>query len=194
MVTDNALVLLIVLPQDTDIPTVSVNMGFDGSVKSRWRSRDPKRRDERILHLPGEQESVKKIIRCENDWIIWRVKPSRGEPVDRVGENRNCQETTDFLEKFGTKLEEIQPKGGKTQRTSESISRRRGWYRTNDIRTLVCNREMEIWIPKSGRTHSMENIQTVWHTWRNDAPNWDECRVQLEGPKCESAVLNHFAI
>ena len=28
--------------------------------------------------LPGEQESAKKIITEENDWIIWRVKPSQG--------------------------------------------------------------------------------------------------------------------
>ena len=26
--------------------------------------------------LPGEQESAKKIITEENDWIIWWVKPS----------------------------------------------------------------------------------------------------------------------
>ena len=30
MVADNGLVLLIVLPQDTDILDVSVNMGFNG--------------------------------------------------------------------------------------------------------------------------------------------------------------------
>ncbi len=36
--------------------------------------------------LPGEQESVK-IIRGENDWIIWRVEPPRGEPGDQAGEN-----------------------------------------------------------------------------------------------------------
>jgi hypothetical protein len=50
MVTDNGLLLLIVLPQDTEIPVVPVNMGFDGSVKSRRRSRDPKRREESIFH------------------------------------------------------------------------------------------------------------------------------------------------
>jgi hypothetical protein len=42
-------VLSIVIPQHTEIPVVPVNMGFDGSVKSRQRSRDPKRRDERIF-------------------------------------------------------------------------------------------------------------------------------------------------
>jgi hypothetical protein len=42
-------VLLKVLPQDTESPAVPVNMGFDGSVKSRRRSRDPKRRDEKDL-------------------------------------------------------------------------------------------------------------------------------------------------
>jgi hypothetical protein len=28
--------------------------------------------------LPGEQESAKTIITGDDDWIIWRVKPSRG--------------------------------------------------------------------------------------------------------------------
>ena len=28
--------------------------------------------------LPGEQESAKKTISEENDWIIWRTKSSRG--------------------------------------------------------------------------------------------------------------------
>jgi len=34
--------LLIVLPQDTEIPAVPVIMGFNGSGKSRRRSRDPR--------------------------------------------------------------------------------------------------------------------------------------------------------
>ena len=28
------------------------------------------------------------------------------------------------------------------------FTRRRGWYRTNDVRTAACERDMEIWIPK----------------------------------------------
>ena len=92
--------------------------------------------------LPGEQESAKKIIRDENDWIIWRAKPRSGEPVERTEGNRECQATTDFLEQHGMRLEGIQPKGPKVQRTSESASRggftrRKGWYHTNDIRTVI---------------------------------------------------------
>jgi hypothetical protein len=34
---------------------------------------------------PGEQESAKKIITEENDWIIWRVKPSRGARASGSG-------------------------------------------------------------------------------------------------------------
>ncbi len=65
---------------------------------------------------------MKKIIGGENDWIIWRVKTSRGEPGEWGGGNGNCQSTNDFLEQFGTRLEGIQPKGPKVQRTSESIT------------------------------------------------------------------------
>ena len=71
----------------------------------------------------GEQERSKKIIGGENDWIICRVNPSRGEPEDRTGGPGNGQSTTDFLEQYGTILEGIQPKGPKTQWTSESGSR-----------------------------------------------------------------------
>jgi hypothetical protein len=143
---------------------------------------------------------VKKIISGQNDWIIGRVKPARGEPGDRSGGTGNCQATTDFLEQFGTRLEGIQPKDPKAQRTSESMSRgaqrtsesmsrggstrRRGWYHTNDIRTMTCNRDMEIWIPKTGRGYSRENVEVVWDVWRNDVQK-DECRVQLEGPEKE---------
>jgi hypothetical protein len=112
--------------------------------------------------LPGEQESVKKIIADENDWIIWRVKPPRGASGEQVGMDRQFQETTDFLERHGTRLEGIKPKGEKAQRTSENVSRggstrRNGWYHTNDIRTMACSRDMEIWVPKSGKRYSGEH-------------------------------------
>jgi hypothetical protein len=74
--------------------------------------------------LPGEQESAKKIITDETDWIIWRVKPPRGASGEQVGTDRQSQETTDFLERHGTRLEGIKPKGKKAQRTSENVSRR----------------------------------------------------------------------
>ena len=64
------------------------------------------------------------------------------------------------------------------------FTRRRGLYHTNDIRTSVCNRDMEIWIPKIGRGCSRENVEAVWDTWWNDVPK-DEYRVRLEGPEKE---------
>ncbi len=139
--------------------------------------------------LPGEQESAKKIIADENDWIIWRVKPPGGALGEQVGTDRQSQETTDFLERYGTRLEGIKPKGKKAQRTSEKVSRggftrRKGWYHTNDIRTMTCSRDMEIWVPTSKKNFSQESIEEVWETWQNDAPK-DECKVQLEGPEKE---------
>ena len=64
------------------------------------------------------------------------------------------------------------------------MTRNRGWYHTNDIRTAVGDRDMEIWIPKNGRGYSWEDVDSVWDTWRNDTQK-DECRVQLEGPEKE---------
>jgi hypothetical protein len=137
--------------------------------------------------LPGEQESVKRIITDdEKDWVIWRVKPTRGVLGERVG---TSLETTEFLEKHGTKIEGIRPRGSKTQRTSENtprggFTRRKGWYRTNDIRTTACSRDMEIWVPKSGKSFTQESIEGVWEAWRNDTPK-DECKVELKGPETE---------
>ncbi len=116
--------------------------------------------------LPGEQESAKKIINDDKDWIIWWVKPPRGALGEQVGTGRQSQETTDFLERHVTRLEGIKSKGKKAQRTSENVSRggltmRKGWYRTNDIRTMACSRDMEIWVPKSGKSFSQESIEEI---------------------------------
>ena len=73
--------------------------------------------------LSGEQESSKRIITEEDDWIIWRVNPPRYASGGQVGTDRKSQEITDFLEQHGTKLEGIKPKGVKVQRTSENVSR-----------------------------------------------------------------------
>jgi len=105
-----------------------------------------------------------------------------------VGTDQQSQVTTDFLEQNGTRLEGIKPKGSKAQRTSENVSRggftrRKGWYHTNGIRTTTCSRDMEIWVPKSGKSFSQGSIEEVWEA-RNDAPK-DECKVQLEGPEKE---------
>ncbi len=62
------------------------------------------------------------------------------------------------------------------------FTRRKGWYHTNDIRTVAYNRNMKIWIPKSGRGPTPESIEA--EAWRNSTPK-DECRVQLEGPEEE---------
>jgi hypothetical protein len=47
---------------------------------------------------------------------------------------------------------------------------------------MTCSRDMEVWVPKSGKIFSQESIEEVWETWRNDDPK-DECKVQLEGPE-----------
>ncbi len=99
------------------------------------------------------------------------------------------QGTTDFLEQHGIRLEGVKPKGRKIQRTSEKVSRggftrRKGWYHTNDIRTTAYSRDMEVWVPKSGKSFSQESIEEVWEAWRNDAPK-DECKVHLGGPEEE---------
>ena len=119
--------------------------------------------------LPGEQERAKTIISGAKDWIIWRAKPTKGEQGEQPGGSGNCKATTDFPEQFGTRLDGIQQKGPKAQRTSEGRSRggftrRRGWYHTNDIRTADCDRDMEIWIPKTVRGYSWEDVEAVWDT------------------------------
>jgi hypothetical protein len=134
--------------------------------------------------LPGEQERDKTIISGEKDWIIWRVKSVKGEQGDQSGGSGNCQVITDFLEQFGTRLDDIQQKGPKAQRTSEDRSRggftrRRGWYLTNDIRTETCDRDMEIWTPKNDRGYSREDVEALWDAWWNDTQK-DEFRVQLD--------------
>ena len=115
-----------------------------------------------------------------------------------TGNDRQSQEITDFLEQYGTRLEAIKPKGEKAQRTSENVSRggstrRKGWYRTNDIRTIECSRNMEIWVPKSGKDYSPESIEAIWEAWRNDSPK-DECKVQLEGPEKEWLAVTELGL
>ena len=39
-------------------------------------------------YVPGEQESEKKIITDEDDWIIWRVKSPRDDSEGREGTDR----------------------------------------------------------------------------------------------------------
>jgi hypothetical protein len=57
MVMDNGLVLLILLPQDTEIPAVPVNMGFDGSVDT-----------EETRATNSKLQSIPSLQLVENDW------------------------------------------------------------------------------------------------------------------------------
>jgi hypothetical protein len=61
-VTDNGLVLVILLPQSEEIPAVPVNVGFDGSESPGRRSRDSKRRDERIFRYSQPDKELKIIV------------------------------------------------------------------------------------------------------------------------------------
>ncbi len=102
----------------------------------------------------------------------------------RAGNDRHSQEITDFLERHGTRLEGIKPRGTKAQRTSENVSRggstrRKGWYRSNDIRTIASCRDMKIWVPKSGKDYSPESIEAIWEAWRNDAPKDEWAGTEL---------------
>jgi hypothetical protein len=63
------------------------------------------------------------------------------------------QEATNFLEEFGTRLQGAQPRGSKSHRRSENgsggdFTRRKDWYRLNDIRTVAYGQNMEIWVPR----------------------------------------------
>ena len=89
-----------------------------------------------------EQVLAKTVIRNEKDWVIWRMKPAQSKLGEDPNGNRTHQEATSFLEEFGTRLEGVQPRGSKAQRRSGNgsgggFTRRKGWYRLNDIRTTT---------------------------------------------------------
>ena len=110
---------------------------------------------------------AKTVIREEKDWVIWRMKPTQSKLGEDTTGDRTHQEVTAFLEKFGTRLEGVQPRGSKAQRRSENgsgggFTRRKGWYRLNDIRTAACCRVMEIWVPKAGIAPAPDRIEAVW--------------------------------
>ena len=52
---------------------------------------------------------------------------------------------------------------------------------------------MEIWVPKSGKNFSPENIEKIWEVWCNDDPK-DECKVQLEGPEKEWLTVTEMGL
>ena len=136
-----------------------------------------------------EQVIAQTVISGEKDWVIWRTKPTQSKPGENAAGDRIYQEATVFLEEFGTKLEGAMPRGSKSQKRSENgsgggFTRRKDWYRLNDIRTAACGRDMEIWIPKSGSVPVPDRIEAVWEAWRRDSPK-DECTVKLEGPEKE---------
>ena len=77
---------------------------------------------------------------------------------------------TAYLEEFGTRLEGVQTRGSKSQRRSENgsggdFTRRKDWYRLNDIRTTEYGRDMEIWAPKTGSAPAPDRIEEVWEEW-----------------------------
>ena len=62
-----------------------------------------------------EQVLEKTVIREEKDWVIWRMKPTHSKLGEDGTGNRTHQETTVFLQEFGTRLEGVQPRGSKAQ-------------------------------------------------------------------------------
>ena len=126
-----------------------------------------------------EQVIAQTVISGEKDWVIWRTKPTQSKSGENAAGDRIHQEATAFLEEFGTRLEGALPRGSKSQKRSENgsgggFTRRKDWYRLNDIRTAACGRDMEIWIPKSGSAPVPDRIEAVWEAWRRDSPK-DEC-------------------
>jgi hypothetical protein len=94
----------------------------------------------------------------------------RSSGENAVGD-RIHQEAAAFFEEFGTKLEGVMPRGSKSQKRSENGSgggytRRKDWYRLNDVRTTACGRDMDIWVPKLGSAPVPDLIETVWEAWR----------------------------
>ena len=88
-----------------------------------------------------------------------------------------------------TVMSGVESRGSRSQRRSENgsgggFTRRKSWYRLNDIRTTVCCRDMEIWVPKTGIASASDRIEAVWEAWRRDSPK-DECTVKLEDPEKE---------
>jgi hypothetical protein len=107
-----------------------------------------------------EQVIAQTVINGEKDWVVWRTKPTQSKPGENAAGDRIHQEATAFLEEFGTR-------GSKSQKGSENgsgggFTRRKDWYRLNDIRTTACGRDMEIWVPKSGSAPVPDRIETVW--------------------------------
>ena len=167
------------LPRDSEATTTTVFWGDDeGPVVMVW---DGMTQEEQVI--------AQTVISGEKDWVIWRTKPTQSKPGENAAGDRIYQEATVFLEEFGTKLEGAMPRGSKSQKRSENgsgggFTRRKDWYRLNDIRTAACGRDMEIWVPKSGSAPVPDRIEAVWEAWRRDSPK-DECTVKLEGPEKE---------
>jgi len=166
-------------PRDSEATTTTVFWGDDeGPVVMVW---DGMTQEEQVI--------AQTVISGEKDWVIWRTKPTQSKPGENAAGDRIYQEATVFLEEFGTKLEGAMPRGSKSQKRSENgsgggFTRRKDWYRLNDIRTAACGRDMEIWVPKSGSVPVPDRIEAVWEAWRRDSPK-DECTVKLEGPEKE---------
>ena len=114
-----------------------------------------------------EQVIAQKVITGEKDWVVWRTKPTQSKPGENAAGDRIHQEVTSLLEEFGTRLEGTQSRGSKSQKRSGNgsgggFTRRKDWYRLNDIRTTACGRDMEIWVPKEGTAPAPDHIEAVW--------------------------------
>jgi hypothetical protein len=90
------------------------------------------------------------------------------DPTSR--ENRRVQKRpslTRMTDSSGGSNPREMTREGEARRTSENVSRggstrRKGWYRTNDIQKMACGQDMEICVPKSGKSYSPESIEEIW--------------------------------
>ncbi len=121
-------------PRDSEETTTTVFWGDDEDpVVMVW---DGMTQEEQVI--------AQTVISGEKDW---RMKPTQGKLGENATGDRIHQGATVFLDEFGTRLEGVHPRGSKSQRRSENgsggvFTRRKDWYRLNDIRTP---RAVEIW-------------------------------------------------
>jgi hypothetical protein len=144
-------------PRDSETTTTTVFWGDDeGPVVMVWNGMTQK-----------EEVISQTVISGEEDWVIWRIKPTQSKLGENAAGDRIHQEATVFLEEFGTRLERALSRGSKSQKGSENgrgggFTSRKDWYRLNDIRTVAYDRDMEIWVPKAGSAPAPDRIETVW--------------------------------
>ena len=155
------------MPEESESVTQDV-----GTVKSVTRITTETSRFVVYYGMTQEEQVIaQKVITGEKDWVVWRMKPTQNKPGENAAGDRIHQEATALLEEFGTRLEGTQSRGSTSQRRSENgsgggFTRRKDWYRLNDIRTVACGRDMEVWVPKAGTAPAPDHIETVWEACR----------------------------